>query len=406
MSSPYVRRVDASTALLWEHANPLLRRLDIQLTERCNNNCIHCCINLPSGDQTARDRELGTDRIMAILGEAASLGCLTVRFTGGEPLLREDWEDLYIYARRLGMGVLLFTNATLITPHLADLFAHIPPRETIEVSVYGMKRDSYEAVSRVPGSYEAARRGIQLLLDRGVPFQVKAALLPSNKQEIDEFESWSATLPGMSQPPSYAMFFDLHCRGDKRKNDLIRRLRVTPEEGLQVKARHKATYVKDMQQFCSKFLGAPSERLFTCGAGLGSGCVDAYGHFQPCLLLTDANCCLDLKEGSLRDGLARFFPKIRETRATNAQYMARCARCFLRGLCEQCPAKSWLEHGTLDSPVEYLCEIAHTEARYLGLLGDGECAWDVIDWRARVKGMKVRDGHGTSGRESSVKPAA
>ena len=46
-----------------------------------------------------------------------------------------------------------------------------------------------------------------------------------------------------------------------------------------------------------------------------------------------------------------------------------------------------MEHGTLDTPVEYLCEAAHAEARYLGLLSEGERAWEVAgvaDWRARV----------------------
>ena len=71
-------------------------------------------------------------------------------------------------------------------------------------------------------------------------------------------------------------------------------------------------------------------------------------------------------------------------RATNPDYLERCARCFLKGLCEQCPAKSWTEHGTLDTPVEYLCQVAHAQARYLGLLAEGEQAWEVADWRQRI----------------------
>ena len=72
-------------------------------------------------------------------------------------------------------------------------------------------------------------------------------------------------------------------------------------------------------------------------------------------------------------------------KATQPEYLVRCARCFLKGLCEQCPAKSWAEHGTLDTPVEYLCEIAHAEARQLGLLAEKEMGWDVKDWRERIQ---------------------
>jgi len=112
----------------------------MELTERCNNNCIHCCINLSENDKAARKNELTTKEIRGILIEAASLGCLTVRFTGGEPLLRDDFEELYIFARKLGLKVMLFTNARLITPHLAELFSRIPPLEKIEITLYGMKK--------------------------------------------------------------------------------------------------------------------------------------------------------------------------------------------------------------------------------------------------------------------------
>ena len=43
-----------------------------------------------------------------------------------------------------------------------------------------------------------------------------------------------------------------------------------------------------------------------------------------------------------------------------------------------------MEHGTLDTPVEYLCTVAHAQARYLGLLNDNENSWDVESGKERV----------------------
>jgi len=370
---------------LWKDKKPFLGRLDIELTERCNNNCIHCCINLEAGDLSAKKRELSIYKVKEILKEAVSLDCLTVRFTGGEPLLRDDFEELYVFARRLGLKVLLFTNATLITPKLADLFSRIPPLEKVEITVYGMKKASYEGVTRVHGSFEAAWRGINLLLEKKIPFIVKGSLLPFNKDEIDEFEKWADTIPWMDKPPSYSMFFDLRCRHDGRKNDSIKKLRFTPEEGLKVITRQKDKYLEEMKEFCSKFMRPAGNNLFSCGAGCASGCVDAYGMFQPCLSLRHAETVYDLKDGSLKDALINFFPKVREIKAVNPDYLNRCAKCFLKGLCEQCPAKSCLENGTLDTPVEYYCEIAHVQARYLGLIKDNEKAWEVRDRENRIK---------------------
>jgi len=271
-----------------------LGSLDIELTERCNNDCIHCCINLPANDRAAKAREMTTGQIKSILTEAAALGCLQVRFTGGEPLLRIDFEELYLFARRLGLKVLIFTNARLITPQLADLFARIPPLVFIEITVYGMHKKSYEAVSRVPGSFAQFRRGVDLLLERKVPFIVKSALLPPNKTEMEEFEAWANTIPWMEKRPSYSMFFDLrNRRDDEKKNTLIASLRLSPEEGLAVLTRDAANYRKETEKFAGKFMGPPGDAIFECGAGNGL-CIDAYGFVQPCMGVRAPELTVDL----------------------------------------------------------------------------------------------------------------
>jgi MoaA/NifB/PqqE/SkfB family radical SAM enzyme len=388
---------------VWRNKRPQLGQLDIELTERCNNDCIHCCINLPANDADARAREMTTAQVKDILQQAADLGCLQVRFTGGEPLLRPDFEELYLLARRLGIKVLVFTNARLITPRLADLFARIPPLVTIEVTVYGMRAASYEAVTRAPGSFAQFWRGVNLLLERRVPFIVKAALLPPNRAEIAEFEAWASTIPWMDKRPSYSMNFDLrNRRDDARKNAQIAALRLSPPETVAMLMRDEAEYRKKRHEFASKFMGPPGDLLFRCGAGHGA-CIDAYGRAQPCMgirapeLTAPLTHCpsprrrgehlpLPLGEGrgeGLAAALAQF-ATLCDRRATNPDYLRRCAVCFLKGLCEQCPAKSWAEHGTLDTPVEYLCAVAHAQARCLGWLGENEHGWEVGTWRERV----------------------
>ena len=390
----YVSKVKVWKSPLWLEKGPVLARLDVELTERCNNNCIHCFINQPAGDANLLKRELSTNQIKAILKQAADLGCLRVRFTGGESLLRSDFEEVYIYTRKLGIRVLIFTNATLITDKLVKLLSHIPPLEKMEVSFYGMKMESYEAVSRVEGSFQAARRGINLLLENKIPFIVKSAFLPPNKSEFQDFADWASSLPGMNKNPSYAMFFNLRSRRDSEvKNRFIKSQRIAPDEALGILARDKKSFIQEREEFCSRFIRPPGENLFNCGAGVKSGCVDAYGYFKLCLLLGHPDTIYDLKQGTLKEAVLDFFPKVRKTIASNPDYLKRCARCFLFGLCEQCPANSWLESGTLDTPVEYLCGIAHHQARFLGLLAASEKAWEVSDWQERLK--KLSEKHNT-----------
>ena len=178
-------------------------------------------------------------------------------------------------------------------------------------------------------------------------------------------------------------------RDDPDRNTLITSLRLTPEEAVAVMTRDPDKYRREMEAFSSKFMGPAGDVLFGCGAGHGM-CIDTYGRAQPCMGVRSPALTVDLiggGDGPLRAALD-VFSRLPEMRATNPEYLERCAVCFLKGLCEQCPAKSWAEHGTLDTPVEYLCAVAHAQARWLGWLSEGERAWEVSDWRERVKGSE------------------
>jgi len=387
----YVSRVRTDKAGLWSRGGPRLSHIDIELTERCNNDCIHCYINRPARDEKARKREMSASRIGEILREAASLGCLSVCFTGGEPLLRDDFEEIYLDARKLGMKVMLFTNATLIRSRTADLLARVPPLVPLEITVYGMTRRSYEDVTRTRNSFEKAMAGIGRLLERKVPFVVRGVFLPPNASEIRAFEEWAETIPWMDKRPSLTIFHFLRARRDQSKNRLIKSIRLNPEIGVKVLTRNPDLYLKDTVMFLRTFVGKRDDRLFTCGAGLNTCTVDAYGRLQPCLLVKHPETIYNLKGGSLKDALVNFFPAMRKRKAENRTYLERCARCPLKDFCEQCPGQSWMENGTLDGPVDYFCRIAHVQARALGLLKEEERAWEIEDWEKRLAGFSEAD---------------
>ncbi len=381
----YVKKIPSGEARLWKSGKPLLTRLDIELTERCDNDCLHCSVNRPAGDRAAREREWSPESWKKLLAEAAALGCLVVRLTGGEPLLRDDFEEIYLHARKLGLRVMIFTNATLMTPRLARLLRDVPPLEAVEVSAYGMKKETYEAVTRTPGSFEAFRRGLGLLQEYGVAFIVKGAVLPATREEMDEFEAWAAGLSSQPGRPSYALLFDLRSRRDGRKNELISSLRMKPDEFVRISRRHGEEAVEEWRGFCGRSGGGRGDRLFTCLPLGGSAAVDPYGQLQFCLGLRHPATIYDLAKGTLREAVTDFLPRVRDMRSAVEAYLERCGRCFLKGLCEQCPAKSWAEHGTLDTPVEYFCGIAHAQAVAAGLLEPGEKAWAVTDETTRAK---------------------
>jgi radical SAM protein with 4Fe4S-binding SPASM domain len=379
LNHSYVIKKDIDRTLIWEGSTrPLLSELVIELTERCNNNCIHCYINRPADDPVALREEIHTETVKAIIEEAAALGCIKIRFTGGEPLLREDFDDIYVFTRRLGCKVEIFTNATLIDENRISLFSEIPPLEPIEVTLYGMTAKSYEAVSRTPGSFENAWRAINLLRGAGIPVTLRGVNLPPNRAELEEMTHWADDVHGERVSLGLIQKLDLRGRRDSsKKNDRIRNLRLSPGKVVKRWEKDPGRYRNEIAQFCRKFAGAPGEKLFNCGAGIGSGCVDAYGNFQLCTLLRHPSAVFDLASGSLGKALKEFVPEVRGRIAENMDYLNRCARCHLQPLCEQCPAKSWIENGSLDTPVEYYCEWTHKQAEFLGLISEGQKIWEL-----------------------------
>ncbi|MDZ7722023.1 MAG: radical SAM protein [candidate division KSB1 bacterium] len=366
-----------------------LRHLDIELTERCNNNCVHCYINKPVSHQCD---EMSTDFIRELIQQAADKGCLSIRFTGGEPLLRPDFAELYTVARQLGIRVILFTNATLLHTDIITLFTDIPPLYPIEVTLYGMHQSSYEAVSRKPNTFRPAWEGIQALWKNNIPFVVKQAFLPPNYNERLEFEAWAETIPCMNQKPDYALNFDLRVRRDSEtRNHEIRNVRMSPEHFVEIMARNPKRYLNEMQQFMKKFSKPPGNKLFTCGAGCSAWTVDSFGNLQVCLMVRHPNLIVNLHELPLDEAMQILTRRKESLYSRNIEYRERCAQCFLYDRCRQCPGTAWCEHGVMDQPVDYYCALAHAEAQACGLLTAGEKAWEVRNRENRIRKLQTRE---------------
>ena len=139
-----------------------------ELTNRCNLNCAHCYINQPANDEVARQRELSTEQVKAIIDQMVAAGVLFLTLTGGEPLLRPDFTEIYTYARQKGLLVILFTNGTLVSEEIADLLNDLRPLN-VDISIYGASSSVFEAVTRVSGTFSRCFTGIERLLSRRIP---------------------------------------------------------------------------------------------------------------------------------------------------------------------------------------------------------------------------------------------
>ena len=311
----------------------------MELTSRCNLACRHCYLH---GREAAR-REMSTRDACRVLDILADHGLLFLLLTGGEPLLRPDFAQIYEHAQSRGIVVNVFTNATAVTPGHVDLFGRLPPRR-IEVTLYGASAPVYEQVTRVRGSFDAFGRGLEALLATGVPVTLKAMLLASNVHEL---------APMRSLAEEHGCRFRCDCIVTPALNGSPAPLRERLPPA--TVARLESAAPDAPQALCDLAMrrGATSRDagLFRCGFGTNTFHVDAAGALHGCLMWRSDPFAL-LENGLTPDWNARI-ARLR-TQAASGD----CAACPLHAICSICPALAALETGTADRAPAFHCELA------------------------------------------------
>jgi radical SAM protein with 4Fe4S-binding SPASM domain len=322
----------------------------LELTTHCNLRCGHCYIV----DNTTRN-ELTTQEILRVLDEMVDAGCLWLLLTGGEVMVRKDFLEIYLAAKRRGLILTVFTNATLVTPEIADALADYPPF-SIEVTLYGMTEATYEEVTGVKGSYQRCRRGIERLHAKGLPLRLKTVVLKQNQHERLDMETFAHSL-------------GLEFRYDSTINPRLNgglsptATRITPEEVVQID-QNDPRRLAEWRKVWDDIERAPAadgdDHLFNCGAGLSSFHITPQGRLQVCELFPYPN--VDLRTSSFLEGFA-VFRALRDRRYTTD---SPCQGCKVNALCTKCAGFAYLETGDPEAPVDWLCDIGHLRAEMLG----------------------------------------
>lgn len=344
---------------------PLSGSLD--LTRRCNLNCIHCYAGGASGGALHGESlqgEMGTDKILSVLDEICEAGCLYLLITGGEPLLRQDFPEIFRYAKKKGLIITVFTNGTLITDEIIDLFREFPP-QVVEISLYGATAETYEKITGVAGSYERCLQGINRLLSGNIRFSLKTILMTVNNHEF-------AALKNLAKRFGVKFRFDAEifpCL-DGREGPLA--LRVPAIEAIDKEFSDRER-LRHWQKYFERTKGqAVADTLYNCGAGVTGFHIDPYGNLQPCLMVTSIN--YNLLSGSFMSGWNNVISGIINRAPGRA---SDCNSCEMRQVCSFCPAFFELENGSGDLPSEYICSMGrHRFQRITNMpfIGDGHAA--------------------------------
>ncbi len=131
------------------------------ITGKCNFKCRHCLISAPDAHLV----QLPLDDCLKIVDEIYKCGIRRVDITGGEPLVRADFEQIVkaLAERHIDIS-LLYTNASLLTEKTLDMFERYHMHPNVQISYDGLGHHDW--LRGIKGAEEDAQRALHLLKDR------------------------------------------------------------------------------------------------------------------------------------------------------------------------------------------------------------------------------------------------
>lgn len=334
----------------WRLNKPNMCRFE--LTFSCALHCQHCysdCYNNPYYIK----KELPLDRIKYLLDKVRDCGVFWLHLTGGDPLARRDFLEVYSYAKRKGFVIILFTNGFSLTKNIVDFLARFPPFN-IEVTLNAISKKTFEAISGVEGSFEKTIKGIELIRKRNIALKIKTMLLKKNLGEIPKIKKFVENL-GLEFNPSPQI-------APRLNRDLTPCfLRLEPEEVLKLEYKLGSGKMKSdcrINQIPEQRL-EKNKKLFRCAVAGGDGfIIDPYGRMFLCPALRDEAIDL-LKVESIPQGIHKLS---RRMRARRFKANSKCGTCQIAGFCMNCPGNAYLETGDLEAGVDWFCQLAYLAA--------------------------------------------
>ena len=289
----------------------------IQLTNRCNLHCTHCCVSAGDGDLVDLDK---TD-MKEIIDKVIRWNPKNIMLSGGEPLLYKNFFEILSYIRTKYDGkIILSTNALLINEKNVEQLLECV--DAFEISIDGVDEETCSLV-RGKGVFDRVCQKIKLLQKQGAN-KINLSMIFSDKN--DDLRP---------------KFMELN-----KKLGTIAVCRSFTPVGRGLTNRALLSNIGEDKSYISNdYLDKHNNEPFgvsTCRAGLRELFIDYKGNIYPCPSYIDPRFVLGniLKINNLNDLLnskKNFTDKIRSNRGMN--FISRCEGCEVKPFCWTCPGE-------------------------------------------------------------------
>lgn len=322
-----------------------------ELTRKCNFNCKMCYVHTTD---TSGDVELTTEEWLKIAENAKNAGMLFLLLTGGEPLLRKDFKELYKELSKMGFVISINTNGSLIDSEILKLWKEYPPFR-VNISLYGCSDETYKKLCGNE-KFAAVYNNIKALKEAGISVRLNCSVSKYNKDDVEGVYKIAQKLGLVVKAASYMYPATrsqgsigenqgrLSCREAAECNILIRKLTYPPEILKQSAEMLLKINTQDCPDEDSEYLGV------RCRAGRSSFWLTYDGKMMPCGMMDEL--AVNLKETDFISAWKYILEKTGEIRLPKE-----CSVCSYRNICNVCAAMCYTETGSFNKKPQYVCDM-------------------------------------------------
>jgi MoaA/NifB/PqqE/SkfB family radical SAM enzyme len=238
----------------------------VELTYRCNLDCFFCY-----NDLELRGRPMSVEDYRQFFRDLASLSCLHLTLSGGEPLVHPQFFEIAAAARETDFVLRIKSNGHALRGRLLRRLKDEIDPFVIELSLHGATARSHDRQTRVEGSFERLLANLEEMAAVGIRFKVNSTLTRWNEDEMEEMFALAARF---GAPLTFDP--DVTPRDDGDVSPLS--IAATPEGRRRLFAHGTEEMV--VRQADAEL---PVESEKHCGAGSSGIAVDPFGNVYPCV---------------------------------------------------------------------------------------------------------------------------
>lgn len=319
---------------------------NFELTARCNFGCKMCYVHNSDGTD-----ELTAEQWIDIGRQAAEKGMVFLLLTGGEPLLRKDFKQIYSGLKKLGLLISINTNGSLIDREMFDFLTENPPLR-MNISLYGCSNETYTRLCGKP-MFDTVSRNIIRLHEAGISVRINSSVTPYNACDIEGLYKFAEQLNLPLKATTY-MFPPVRVNGCKYGEA---EHRFTAEEAAEYMLQCQEQYLSPdrLAENCEGIHFededcAGADGHMRCRAGSSAFWVTWDGRMLPCGMFPIDGFAIS------EHGFEGAWQAVR--RYTKSILLPeKCGRCSHKGKCPACAAACLSETGRTDVKPEYICEM-------------------------------------------------